>query len=78
MPLGRIGEPVEMANGIVFLASEAASYITGNQSPDRRWSGPGVALAWTPFCSAAVKAAHAAGDIALRYFKTNLTVGVQS
>ena len=29
VPLGRIGEPVEMANGIVFLASEAASYITG-------------------------------------------------
>ena len=29
VPLGRIGEPVEMANGIVFLCSEAASYITG-------------------------------------------------
>ena len=29
VPLGRIGEPLEMANGIVFLASEAASYITG-------------------------------------------------
>ena len=29
VPLGRVGEPVEMANGIVFLCSEAASYITG-------------------------------------------------
>ena len=29
IPLGRIGEPAEMANGIVFLCSEAASYITG-------------------------------------------------
>lgn len=29
VPLGRIGKPVEMANAIVFLASEAASYITG-------------------------------------------------
>ncbi len=29
VPLGRIGDPVEMANAIVFLASEAASYISG-------------------------------------------------
>lgn len=29
VPLGRIGDPQEMANMIVFLASEAASYVTG-------------------------------------------------
>ncbi len=29
IPLGRVGDPQEMANVIVFLASEAASYVTG-------------------------------------------------
>jgi 3-oxoacyl-[acyl-carrier protein] reductase len=29
VPLGRIGDPREMANVIVFLASEAASYVNG-------------------------------------------------
>jgi 3-oxoacyl-[acyl-carrier protein] reductase len=29
VPLGRIGDPKEMANVIVFLASEAASYVNG-------------------------------------------------
>jgi len=29
IPLGRLGNPVEFANLVVFLASEKASYITG-------------------------------------------------
>jgi NAD(P)-dependent dehydrogenase (short-subunit alcohol dehydrogenase family) len=32
-PLGRIGEPEEVAGGILFLASDEASFITGVPLP---------------------------------------------
>jgi 3-oxoacyl-[acyl-carrier protein] reductase len=33
VPLGRIGTPEELANLVVFLASERASFITGCTIP---------------------------------------------
>ena len=33
IPLGRVGEPEDMANAFLFLASDMASYITGAVLP---------------------------------------------
>jgi 3-oxoacyl-[acyl-carrier protein] reductase len=33
VPLKRIGEPIEVANAVVFLASNKASYISGVNLP---------------------------------------------
>ena len=30
IPLGRVGEPQDLANAFLFLASDLASYITGD------------------------------------------------
>jgi NAD(P)-dependent dehydrogenase (short-subunit alcohol dehydrogenase family) len=33
IPIGRIGKPLDVANAVMFLASEAASFITGSLLP---------------------------------------------
>ncbi len=31
IPIGREGEPIKVANAVLFLASDEASYITGTE-----------------------------------------------
>ena len=31
VPMGRIGSPIEVAYGVLFLASDESSYMTGSE-----------------------------------------------
>ena len=45
IPIGRHGEPAEVAYGVLYLASDESAYVTGSELViDGRWTGPSSAL----------------------------------
>jgi NAD(P)-dependent dehydrogenase (short-subunit alcohol dehydrogenase family) len=43
-PLGRNGQPIDVAEAILYLASDKASFITGVVLPIRWWSNSKVEI----------------------------------
>ena len=52
-PIGRMGEPAEVANAVVWLCSNEASFISGNAIPiDGAWTALIAGVALVGFVSA--------------------------